>query len=326
MDIASAQGIEIDDGVSDELTGRMKGDVAAATDLEEFDPEFAQTRLADSEICAVRAATEGDHGRMFEQEKSIRRSPSEPVGHRLMLERECVRVGRLAQPFDRERLAHPTPRRRLQIKIGRLEQFPNSMQETVRRGTIDGTMIVGKRHVHHGPNHDRVLPLERSHDGPFGDLAHAKNSDLRLIDDRETVEIPVATRVGDRKGPPPQIIRGELLVSGPTRKIMNGQRGPRQRKSVGISNHGNDETLLGLGRHTDVHILFLDDAVLDDGRIQSRVFTKGSNRGVNHEGKKGESDAVCLLERLLVLAAQSNDAAQVEFGNAGGAGVRGVAV
>ena len=102
MDIASAKGIEIDDGVSDELAGRMKSDVATATDLEEFDPEFAQTCLADSEIRAVRTATEGDHGRMFDHEKSIRRSSGEPVGHRLMLECECVRVGHLAQPFDRQ--------------------------------------------------------------------------------------------------------------------------------------------------------------------------------------------------------------------------------
>ncbi len=106
VDISTAQFVEIDDRITDELSGRVKRHVATPPDLEELDLEFAQSGLAESEMRAIRTAPHGDDFRMFEQKESISGATRQTVGNGLVLKGERIRVGRLTHPLDRQRLAH----------------------------------------------------------------------------------------------------------------------------------------------------------------------------------------------------------------------------
>ena len=106
MDIATAECIEIEDRIADELPGRVKRHVTAPPDLEEFDLEFAQPGFAESEMRTIRAAAQGDDPWMFEQKEPVSGATRQTVGHGRVLKGERIRVGRLTHPLDRQRLAH----------------------------------------------------------------------------------------------------------------------------------------------------------------------------------------------------------------------------
>ena len=79
INIATIQGIEIDYRIADELPGGVKRDVAAPPDLEEFDLEFAQTGLTEAQMRSIRAASQCDDFRMFEEEEPILRATRESI-------------------------------------------------------------------------------------------------------------------------------------------------------------------------------------------------------------------------------------------------------
>ena len=103
VNVPTTERSEIDDRVADELPRRVIGHVPATTHLEDLDALRTQRGLTELEILAVGAATEGDDGRMLEQEQPVARTPREPVCYGLALKGECLGVGLPAEPLDRDR-------------------------------------------------------------------------------------------------------------------------------------------------------------------------------------------------------------------------------
>ena len=81
--------------------------------------------------------------------------------------------------------------------------------------------------MHHRSDHDCVLAREAPNDGPLDHLAHAQDRDLRLVDDRETVEVPLTARVRHGDRPSAQLIGRELLAPGALRQVFDRSRGLR---------------------------------------------------------------------------------------------------
>ena len=68
--------LEIDDGVSDQLPGPMKGYVTAALDLEQLDPFALQEFRRGDEVFLLRCPPECDDGRMLQEQEDILRNRS----------------------------------------------------------------------------------------------------------------------------------------------------------------------------------------------------------------------------------------------------------
>ncbi len=101
MHIAPPELVEVDDGIANQLTGCVIGDIATSADFEEFNANLAQTRFAFTQIGSVGTAAQGDDGGMFEKQETIGGSSSQSIRHRFVLKCECVGIGDLPQPFDR---------------------------------------------------------------------------------------------------------------------------------------------------------------------------------------------------------------------------------
>ena len=62
---------QIKDGIADQLTGAVEGDVAATIAVEELDGLFRQQLLRGQKIFATGVAAEGDYGGVLQQRQRI---------------------------------------------------------------------------------------------------------------------------------------------------------------------------------------------------------------------------------------------------------------
>src|SRR5260370_13496896 len=62
---------QIEDGIPDELTWAVVGNVSTAIDLVQFHPALCEQFVADQDVGAMRIATERKHRRMFQQEQRV---------------------------------------------------------------------------------------------------------------------------------------------------------------------------------------------------------------------------------------------------------------
>ncbi len=64
-------GAEVEDGIADELSGAVEGDIAAAVGFEQFDAAGGEGFAGEEDVAAVGVAAEGDDGRMFEEKEGV---------------------------------------------------------------------------------------------------------------------------------------------------------------------------------------------------------------------------------------------------------------
>src|SRR5512133_2572516 len=62
---------QIEDGIGDELTGAVEGDVSAAIGLEEFYALAVENFAGSDNVVFFGVAAEGDNGRVLNQEKGV---------------------------------------------------------------------------------------------------------------------------------------------------------------------------------------------------------------------------------------------------------------
>ena len=103
VDIA-AVGTQIDDGIPDELTGAVVGDVAAAAGFEDSTPGVFERLLGGQHVRAVvpDLRAERDDRRMFEEQQLVGNAAGLPRRDQLLLERKAFGVGNDAEAADFE--------------------------------------------------------------------------------------------------------------------------------------------------------------------------------------------------------------------------------
>src|SRR5215469_7355453 len=98
--------VEIQNGIADDLTGTMIGDVAATIRFAEFDAFLAEDVLGGQEIFPVGAASEGDHVGMFAEKKDVIDAAGFARRHEAFLKREGSVPTVNSDIANEERLRH----------------------------------------------------------------------------------------------------------------------------------------------------------------------------------------------------------------------------
>jgi hypothetical protein len=91
------QAAQIEDGVADELSGAVVGDVAAAIDLVKGDAAAGKQFVRGENVGAASIATKREHRGMFEQEKDVSNVAIETKSCNLSLQAKCFVIGNAAE-------------------------------------------------------------------------------------------------------------------------------------------------------------------------------------------------------------------------------------
>ena len=87
------QAAQIEDGIADELSGAVVGDVAAAVDLVKGDTAAGKQFIGGEDVGAAGVAAKGEYRGMFEQEKNVFDTAIETESGDLSLNAKCLVVG-----------------------------------------------------------------------------------------------------------------------------------------------------------------------------------------------------------------------------------------
>ncbi len=88
---------EVEDGVSDELAGPVIGDISAAVDLVDLGAAAGQQFVAGKNVGAGCIATQGEHGRVFQQDERIANGAGFPRSDNFSLYPQTFCVGDAAE-------------------------------------------------------------------------------------------------------------------------------------------------------------------------------------------------------------------------------------
>jgi hypothetical protein len=93
VDVATIR-MQIEDGIADELTRAVIGDVPAATSLVDLNPNLGEPRLVGQDVRAPSVAfdAECNHSRMLQEQQEIRYAAGSTFFDELALHRERVPV------------------------------------------------------------------------------------------------------------------------------------------------------------------------------------------------------------------------------------------
>jgi hypothetical protein len=96
---------KVDNRVSDQLPWTVEGNIAPPFDLPNLNPLRLQNLLVTEEMLALRAPTEGDHRRMFEEQKAVLHFAPYPRRGTLSLKPERLPIVHPSEPVHLE-LSH----------------------------------------------------------------------------------------------------------------------------------------------------------------------------------------------------------------------------
>ena len=91
-------GLEVQDGVRDELPWAVEGHVAPAPGLVELDAEARARSLVQEDVLAFGAAPQRDHRRVLQEQDRVGDGPRDALGDQALLERVRLSVGHPPQP------------------------------------------------------------------------------------------------------------------------------------------------------------------------------------------------------------------------------------
>ncbi len=87
------QAAQVEDGIADELSGAVVGDVAAAVDLVKGDTAAGKQFIGGEDVGAAGVAAKREHRGMFEEEKNVFDTAIETESGDLSLKAKCLVVG-----------------------------------------------------------------------------------------------------------------------------------------------------------------------------------------------------------------------------------------
>src|SRR5690606_3287813 len=146
------------------------------------------------------------------------------------------------------------------------------------------------------------------------DVVHAEDGRLWRVDDRRRHHRTEGAAIGDGEGATGHLFDGQLAV---TRLLTEGGNAVLdlcEAHQFGIAQYRyHQATVTGYG-HADVLVAVVDDIVAIDRGIHGRKALERLDRGLDEERHEALAHTVmCLLEEVLVLAAQGHDFMHVHF-------------
>ena len=189
--------------------------------------------------------------------------------------------------------------------------------ELVGYGSVDDAMVVAECEVNYGTDGDGICSVFVGDDhGLLGDAADAHDGRVRLVDDGQTEDGSKLTGVGDSEGGTFDVGGQELFCTGALAKIGDAALQSEEVEIVGVFEDGDDESPIERDGDTGVDMLVIAEAIAFHGAVDDWKLLQGDDGGAHEEGHEGEARAVALLEAVLELIAQTDDAGQIHLEHA----------
>ena len=189
-------------------------------------------------------------------------------------------------------------------------------QEFLGIGTVDDPMIVRQCKIRHLPNSNVVVAVCRGQNlCSLFDRADAEDRDLRLIYDRRSIKTTENTGIRDGKCSALHLVRFEAFCPGTVRKVVCCDGELRQRKSIGVSDHRNDQAPIESDGHAEIYIAFVNDFITVDLRIDDAMLADSRRYRLENKRHERELCAKFCLKLNLICVAEFRDICHVDFVN-----------
>src|SRR5262252_9848540 len=190
-----------------------------------------------------------------------------------------------------------------------LQAFLHAHEERDSLATIDDTMIVRQREIHHWPSLDLAAYDNRA----FLNLVHAQNTRLWCVQNRGRHQGSIDAAVADGESAALHFIDLQSAIARPPTKIDDCLFDLCKRHVIGIANNRHDQTLLGADRYTDMIIIPVDDVGAVDLGVHGRDLLQCLNAGADKEAHEPELHTVLFFKQIPVLCAQRHDSTHIDL-------------
>src|SRR5690606_16696666 len=102
--------------------------------------------------------------------------------------------------------------------------------------SVDDPVVVGERHVHHRSDNHLAITSHRS----LLDGMHPEHARLRWVDYRRRHQRTENAAVTDGEGAAAELVRQQLVVSGPLSEVGDLLLDLGERQPLGVANHGHN--------------------------------------------------------------------------------------
>src|ERR1035441_1333939 len=189
--------------------------------------------------------------------------------------------------------------------------------ELVGEGAVDNAMVVAQREVNDGTDGDGIRAVfVGDHQGLFGDAADAHDGHVRLIDDGQAEDGAKLAGVGDGEGCTFDVRRHELLCTGAFAEVGDAALQSEEVELVGVLENGDDESPIERDGDAGVDVLVVTDAIAFERTVDDGILLQGDDGGAHKERHEGKPRAIALLEAVLELVSQIDDASHVHLEHA----------
>ena len=152
--------------------------------------------------------------------------------------------------------------------------------------------------------------------GLLGDAADSENGGVGLIDDGQTEDGSKLAGVGDGESCTFDVGGQELFGASALSEVGDAALQSEEVEFVGAFEDGDDESPIEGYGDSGVDVLVIAEAVAFQGSVDDGKLLDGDDGGADEEGHEGEARAVALLEAVLQLVAQIDDAGHIHFEHA----------
>src|ERR1019366_2557147 len=189
--------------------------------------------------------------------------------------------------------------------------------ELVSDGAVDNAMVIAQREVNDGADGDGICAVfVGDHHGLFGDTADAHDGNVRLVDDGQAEDGAKLAGVGDGEGCTFDVSRHELLRTGALAEVGDAALQSEEVELVGVLENGDDESPIERDGDAGVDVLVVTDAIAFERTVDDGILLQGDDGGAHKERHEGKPRAIALLEAVLELVSQIDDASHVHLEHA----------
>src|SRR5208282_806173 len=189
--------------------------------------------------------------------------------------------------------------------------------ELVGQSAVDNAMVIAQCKVNDGTDGDGICAvLVSDHHGLFGDAADAHDGHVRLVDNGQAEDCAKLAGVGNGEGGTFDVRRHELLRTGALAVVGDTALESKKVELVGVLENGDDEPPIERDGDAGIDMLVVADAVAFERAVDDRILLQGDDGSAHEKRHEGKPRAVALLEAVLELVSQVDDASYVHFEHA----------
>lgn len=186
--------------------------------------------------------------------------------------------------------------------------------ELVGDGAIDQAVIVAEGEVNDRTDGNRVSAVfVGNHHGLLGDAAYAHDRGVGLVDDRQAEDGAELAGIGDGEGGTFDVFGLEFLGASALAKVGDAALQAEEVEIAGVFEDGDDESPVERDGDSHVDLAMIANVVTFDGGVDDGPLLQCHDCGANEKRHEGETRTVALLESVLVLCADVNDASEIHF-------------